>query len=284
MKQFIENNTRFRFYYNGCIAISEDGLTARQLKFGEYSRKWSAGKKDLKLKKDLLGRTYVVSTKWDKNFKVIISEAVAACFCPPRPSSDTPNAYELVHLDGDLDNNNYKNLSWQERHQYHSAKSSEVVDYKGHLITVNNDVTFYDNDEKKPLDICDSMGDADMDLMCCIEPHLCLHAAYGAHCLDRPHIDELMAEAGYVQGDFHGMKNPEILHIDNDWKNFNPDNLKWIEGDSAEYDAYRKQKIDDMNARLKELNPIRGVPDFYLQKYGPYKGKFSFSYPWGSMR
>lgn len=38
-----------------------------------------------------------------------------------------------------------------------------------------------------------------------------------------------MIEAEFVNGDKSLLKNPKVLHKDNDYLNFNEENLEWVE-------------------------------------------------------
>jgi hypothetical protein len=70
-----------------------------------------------------------------------------------------------------------------------------------------------------------------------------------------------MAKAGYVQGDDADMKQPVILHKDNDYMNCSSDNLEWAELTSDSYKAFLEQRRKDGHERVVKLNPGKAIPD-----------------------
>lgn len=76
-------------------------------------------------------------------------------------------------------------------------------------------------------------------------------------------VDEIMAAAGYVQGDDAVLKKPVILHRDMDYKNCASDNLEWVEETDSRYLDYRKKREAERQARTAELNKGRHVPDYW---------------------
>jgi DNA polymerase sigma len=76
-------------------------------------------------------------------------------------------------------------------------------------------------------------------------------------------IDELMAKAGYVQGDDADIQQPVILHKDNDYMNCSSDNLEFVEYKDERYKAFIEQCIKDKHEKTVEKNPGKDVPDNY---------------------
>ena len=69
-------------------------------------------------------------------------------------------------------------------------------------------------------------------------------------------MDNLMAEAEFVEGDKSMLRRPKVLHKDQNYLNFNSSNLKWVEEDSQEYQDYMKKKREDMDALTIKGNPV----------------------------
>jgi hypothetical protein len=72
-------------------------------------------------------------------------------------------------------------------------------------------------------------------------------------------VDDLMAAAGYGNGEKFSLKSPVILHKDNNPTNFNSDNLKWVEANDTRYIEYQKKVKEWKHQRNVELNPGRAL-------------------------
>ena len=75
-------------------------------------------------------------------------------------------------------------------------------------------------------------------------------------------IDDLMAEADFVDGDKSTMQRPRVLHKNMNYLDYHADNLKWVEERSPEYQEYMERKKEDMDKLEKELN--HSNPNFKL--------------------
>ena len=106
---------------------------------------------------------------------------------------------------------------------------------------------FYGKDKEY---ISDCVGDADTDLLRCILPHVSDPNKMSGHLF----VDDLMAAAGYVNGEKFSLKSPVILHKDNNPTNFNSDNLKWVESTDPRYIEYQKKVKEWKHQRNLELN------------------------------
>lgn len=179
---------------------------------------------------------------------VELDELVADCYNPkPRDG----NTYELVHKDGDLRNCNASNLLW-------NVVKFDPQSTKRKLnngITVTCDGKFYDG--KKELLIVKEIGDADTDRIVGINPLVCYYRkdTYNREVRKDANPDDLMAIAGFVNGDKSLLKNPKVLHKDHDYLNFSEDNLEWVEESSQEYQEYKNKKKNDIAELTKRLNP-----------------------------
>ena len=122
----------------------------------------------------------------------------------------------------------------------------------------------------KGKDVCEvgnCIGDGDLDMRVPIEPFVeyeVHHRQWKRYEWKRINVDKLMDLAGYVGGNKGQFKDPAILHKDNDWLNFNSENLEWTDRSDPRYRnsenlewtdrsdpryrEYHNRKVDDMNA------------------------------------
>ena len=111
----IRNGVRIRKHFATSTKISEDGLFVEKEfidhddgnKLKTYNPKIKVDYNP-KIKVDNNGLRYIVNGKIGT---VYIQDLVADCFCAPKP--DDGNYYVLVHKDGNLQNDHYKNLEWR---------------------------------------------------------------------------------------------------------------------------------------------------------------------------
>ena len=68
-------------------------------------------------------------------------------------------------------------------------------------------------------------------------------------------IDDLMALAGYINGNKYSLKSPVILHTDKDPTNFKSDNLEYVEATDPCYIEYQEKIKAWKHQRNVELNP-----------------------------
>ena len=155
------NNIRIRKHFATSTKISEDGLFVEK----EFIDKQDGNKLKTynpKIKVDNNGLRYIVNGKIGT---VYIQDLVADCFCAPKP--DDGNYYVLVHKDGNLQNDHYKNLEWRlatSAYPTTTATTADKVKLKDVLIVKRNG-TIYQNG--KELTVGTAIGNGDMDM---IEP------------------------------------------------------------------------------------------------------------------
>ena len=111
--------------------------------------------------------------------------------------------------------------------------------------------------DKSVCQVGNCIGDGDLDMCVPVEPFI----EYDVRNkkwkrTERKHrrMDELMEEAGYVSGNKTQFKEPVILHKDNDWMNFDSDNLEWTDKSDPRYIRYHNHKVDEMNALGRKWN------------------------------
>lgn len=236
-----------RYYKAGWVWVSQDGsVIAYEEKTKNKQWGWPVTKQHYPRKRKASDGKMYVEARFGA--KVMIDLAVITCWCKPMPKDG--KKYMINHKDGDLCNNNGNNLEWVPYHYKHSNNQQEKIDYSDVVLTVCKDGTIKEG--SKPISIIDYRFDPDMGLHFCPGPHACVHTKghINGELVD---VDELMRKAGYVQGDDADLKQPVILHIDYDWKNFNSDNLIFVEADDPLYIAYQQKWTESRDKRKIEI-------------------------------
>lgn len=234
------NGTLCRYYFAGKVYVSKDGTVA-----GVPNNRWG-GYRQLNIIDDR-GRKFI---KVNKNKSIRLDLAVMRCFGSPMPVDG--KRYMINHKDGDGLNCDVNNLEWAIHHYEHTAEDSIVLNCCGNRITAFKDGHI--EMDGKTMMVHDSLYDPDIELEVCIDPHIAVSRPRSIY-HERVDIDKIMNVAGYIQGDDMILSCPQILHIDNDWKNFSSDNLMWVEYDDERFKSYQLKKKEDKHKRNVELNP-----------------------------
>jgi hypothetical protein len=232
------NGKRCRYYHDGKILVSDDGTLAVMPGTHEI----------LPIKHSTDGTIYV-DHKWGDS--VFIANAVLTCFCPPKPKDG--KKYKIRYKDGNPANCHYKNLEWEVIHYTHTTALEVDNDSYGEILTVHKDGTIWSKDGKQ-YTVHDDLYNSDTDLWVCVESYIKIPVGnnpYGK----TVHVEELMREAGFVNGDDAVLKDPVILHRDLDRTNFSADNLEWVENTDQRYIDYQTKKKADKHQRDVKLNP-----------------------------
>ena len=176
----------------------------------------------------------------EMSYEGYLDSIVMALFGPPQPDWDIHSRYlpRINHKDGNWMNCNINNLEWAPYHYRHSTAAREFVNHRGDIFEVHSTGNVIKDGEELPV------GSQ-------VIPAFLGAYYYLAQCIDNEYgqdieIEELMAEAGYVQGDDANLVHPVILHIDGDYKNNDSNNLEWAE----EYDP---RYIDYLHKRNQAL-------------------------------
>lgn len=247
----IRNGVRIRKHFKTSTKISEDGLIVEK----EFMDKNDGGKLkkyNPKIYVDSEGLKYIVNKQLGN---IRIQNLVADCFCPPKPNDGKD--YVLVHKDGNLLNDHYRNLEWIERElAYPYKQATQDMEVKmTHEIKVRKDGKIYQ--KGKLLNVGYTISDRDMDMVTPIEPFVMYevhHKQWKRYECKTIGVDVLMEKAGYVNGNKKKFNDPVILHKDNDWMNFDSDNLEWTDKSDPRYKVYHNCKVDAKNALGRKLN------------------------------
>ena len=209
-----------------------------------------SGKKSLYIKTDYNGNKVAAHPY---GYVVYIAAAVMECFCPPPPSDGM--RYMISHRDGNKLNCYYRNLEWVPYHYNHATTSTVKLKHNKHTLEVMKDGSVRIKNKKSTVYV--SFFDPDMDLMAVVSPHIYLPNG------DRVYLDDIMKDAGYIQGDDAVLSKPVILHRDEDWMNFSSDNLEWVEATDPRYCSYKERRDKVMHEECVRINPGKEVPDWF---------------------
>ena len=183
-----------------------------------------------------------------------IQDLVMECFGSPKPADGQD--WVIAHLDGNMQNDHYKNLGWKLRkdaYPYIPAKTDKQVKL-AHGIIVHIDGRIYQKGKK--CHITDDLYDSDMDLFVPMPPYI--RYEYKNHWKKtetaKLDVEDAMAAAGYVDGNKLQFKNPVILHKDGDYMNCSSNNLEWCDASDPLYIDYYNKMADTMNALGRERN------------------------------
>lgn len=260
----IRNGVRIRKHFATSTKISEDGLFVEK-EFIDHDDGNKLKTYNPKIKVDNNGLRYIVNGKIGT---VYIQDLVADCFCAPKP--DDGNYYVLVHKDGNLQNDHYKNLEWRLATTVYPTTTATTAG-KVKLtdgLEVRKNGTIYQKGKK--LTVGTVIGNGDIDMIVPIEPFVEYERknSWSRYERKRISVDKLMDIAGYVNENKKRFEHPVILHRDNDWLNFDSDNLEWTDYNDPRYKEYYNRTVDEKNRLGRELN---GEKWDYMEKQPQYQ-------------
>ena len=183
---------------------------------------------------------------------------ISTLFGPSYPHDG--KVYDLIHKDGDEMNCDYRNLEWMDWDQIphlpsHSDKTtaSKVFLRYYHWIfeVYSTGVIKYGDEVLQQYDfdsyLFEETNEVNLEILVDVGYYVA-------------RVDDFMALAGFVQGDKHDLKQPVILHRDEDYKNLNAENLEWVEETDPRFISYMKKKEQVQQARMKELISQKLLP------------------------
>ena len=244
---FILNGVRARKYQASGTKITEDGMYVEK----EYMENGILKKFNPKVEIGNNGLRRIYNKKLGYLY---IQDIVMDCFGSPKPADGQD--WIIAHLDGNMQNDHYKNLGWKLRkdaYPYIAAKTDKQVKL-AHGIIVHIDGRIYQKGKK--CHVTDDLYDSDMDLFVPMPPYIRYEYKNYWKKTETAKLDveDAMAAAGYVDGNKQQFKNPVILHKDGDYKNCASDNLQWGDASDESYIDYYNKMADTMNALGRERN------------------------------
>lgn len=180
--------------------------------------------------------------------KYSVADLVATCY---KPKPKDGKEYVLIHIDGDLHNCDKSNLEWkQQTYKFNADPTTKLSNKSISIVLTNKGEVKQGNQTLTQQDYC---YDSDTDCHDCIKPYVLIN---GKRC----YMEDLVAEANYVQGDKYSMNDPVILHIDNDRNNYASSNLEWVERTDPRFIKYKTDEKAFIIKRRIELNPGKTLP------------------------
>lgn len=238
------NGLRMRKHIASFTWISEDGKNAEVFFIDKTTGKENHFTR--KIMSEPSGRKYI----HDKNKAIYyIDEMVATCFLPPG------NGLVLIHKDGNIANDHYKNLDWQvpfgKIHSVPGGPTLKTQSLNTSLpqpiknivtVTLSNGLTITEKGEVfqngKKLEVKEYKNIDGIQKK--FPPYVEYTGSNKA--IKRLSVDTIMSKAGLISGDRSKLQHPRILHKDNDPLNFDSYNLEWVEDSDPRYQIYKSYK------------------------------------------
>ena len=254
---FILNGVRARKHQASGTKITEDGMYVEK----EYMENGILKKFNPKVEIGNNGLRRIYNKKLGYLY---IQDIVMDCFGSPKPADGQD--WIIAHLDGNMQNDHYKNLGWKLRkdaYPYIPAKTDKQVKL-AHGIVVHKDGRIYQKGKKLP--VGKEIYDRDTDLRIPTEPFVRYEWKNRWKKTETTRIDveDAMAAAGYVDGNKQQFKNPVILHRNGDYMDCSSGNLEWCENTDPRYIEYYNKTVDTHNALGRQYNS--NWPDFMDSK------------------
>ena len=254
---FYMNGVRARKHQASGTKITEDGMYVEK----EYMENGILKKFNPKVEIGNNGLRRIYNKKLGYLY---IQDIVMDCFGSPKPADGQD--WIIAHLDGNMQNDHYKNLGWKLRkdaYPYIPAKTDKQVKLANGIV-VHQDGRIYQKGKKLP--VGKEIYDRDTDLRIPTEPFVRYEWKNRWKKTETTRIDveDAMAAAGYVDGNKLQFKNPVILHKDGDYMNCSSKNLEWCEKTDERYIEYYNKTVDTHNALGRQYNS--NWPDFMDSK------------------
>ena len=244
------------FYMNGVRARKHQASGTKITEDGEYVEKEYMENGVLKKfnPKVEIGNNGLRRIYNKKLGYLYIQDIVMDCFGSPKPADGQD--WIIAHLDGNMQNDHYKNLGWKLRkdaYPYIPAKTDKQVKL-AHGIVVHKDGRIYQKGKKLP--VGKEIYDRDTDLRIPTEPFVRYEWKNRWKKTETTRIDveDAMAAAGYVDGNKLQFKNPVILHRNGDYMDCSSGNLEFCENTDPRYIEYYNKTVDTHNALGRQYN------------------------------
>lgn len=187
-----------------------------------------------------------------KKVRTNIAEMVLTCYGPPKPKHGV--SYIIHHKDGVMSNDNLSNLEWIEDtpsnralietqiQQYCLIQRQEM--YKGLKIKAKKSGEITQKGEN--LSYHYNFFDEDIDWQVYIyhvKVKYTFKNQWGNYSRDRFEVEDVLDDFGLISGNKALLTKPVVLHLDNDFLNFESSNLVWCEADDPRYIDYKKERL-----------------------------------------
>ena len=154
----------------------------------------------------------------------------------------------INHKDGNWMNCDYRNLEISPYH-YRNATSDRSILFKaGAFLEVFSNGSIMVDGVGMPVFDCWYFSEFSF-----MDSHYSVVDPYIITNGERIGMEEIMMEAGFIQGDDAGLKEPAILHKDGNYMNFASGNLEWVRQRDPRYRNYIQQKDEARRARDRML-------------------------------
>ena len=251
---FLLNGVRARKHYASGTKITEDGKYVEK----EYMENGVLKKFNPKIGLGNNGLRCILNKQLGY---VYIQDMVMECFGSPKP--DDVQDWVITHLDDNMQNDHYENLAWKLRkNAYPYIPATTNVQVKmNHGIVVHRDGRIYQKGKK--CSVGHEIYDEDTALRIPKEPYVRYEWKnhWGRTETSRIDVEDLMATAGYVDGNKLQFKNPVILHRNGDYTDCSSDNLEWTDISDQRYINYHNKMVDTINDLGRKYNN-GNWPDF----------------------
>ena len=210
-----------------------------------------------------IGGPFLIDRRSDRDYeKIYLETLVMSCFGDPDLVFELQRSWPLLminHRDGNWMNCDYRNLEKAPYH-YRNATSDRVGLYKSgaFLEVLSNGTIWVDGVE---LPILDWGYGSPLPFIeeeyHIVDPFVIINGV-------RTRVEEIMENAGYIQGDDADLKEPRILHRDGNYLNFASDNLEWVKKRDPRYDYYLQFEKDAKQDKAILLNKGKYLPDWLM--------------------
>ena len=180
-----------------------------------------------------------------------IEPLVLESFCPS-PAYDEVKCIRreqmINHRDGNWMNCDYRNLEIAPYHYRNTTSDRSILFKAGAFLEVfSNGLIMVDGVEMPVFDwwYFRWYNPADSHYSV-VDPYIIVNG-------ERIRMEDIMKEAGFIQGDDAGLKEPAILHKDGNYMNFASGNLEWVRQRDPRYKNYIQQKNEAQRARDRML-------------------------------
>lgn len=240
------NRKYLRKHFATGIYVSDDG---------EYAEKDIYAKTIVyQIFRDECGRAYIYDSYLKR--RLYLDSLTLTCFrCLPPQDGKT---YFPYHKDGNMKNAHISNLEWREETADTIAAYEKLEKeswYKNRRISVTNKGIIRQGTHDLSLDY--SRYDSDVDWTYHYpRPWINYEEKnrWGETVRCEIYADKIFEDLGLVKGDKSKFSNPVIIHLNNDFLDYSPDNLEWCDRYDPQFMEFEKIRHDEVMQRDHDCN------------------------------